>query len=82
MTEFLKQEERKKYINMVFKEAIDSTDWDLKIKLAEILKKLVGPNLPAELRELPADQLAKNLEQIVVYYSESMDKVSTLLKRF
>jgi len=82
MTEFLKQDERKKYINMVFKEAIDSTDWDLKIKLAEILKKLVGPNLPAELRELPADQLAKNLEQIVVYYSESMDKVSTLLKRF
>ena len=81
MTEFLKQRERKKYINMVFKEAIDSTDWGLKIKLAEILKKRIWLDLPVELRELPAEQLARNLEEIVACYSESIDKVSTLLKR-
>jgi hypothetical protein len=81
MTEYLKQNARENYINMVFKEAIDSTDWDSKIKLAELLRKLVGPNLPAELRELPAEKLAINLEEVVLCYSQSMDKVSTLLKK-
>jgi hypothetical protein len=81
MTEFLKQREKKKHINMVFKEAIDSSDWELKIKLAGIFKNLVGRNLPAELKELPTEQLARNLEEVVAFYSESMDKVSTLLKR-
>ena len=66
---------------MVFKEAIDSTDWDLKTKLAEILRTRVEGALPDELKEMPVEQLARNLEQIVECYSESMDQVTTLLRR-
>ena len=81
MTEYLKQIERGKYISMVFKEAIDSSDWDSKVRLTEVLKKLLEPHLPSELRELPAKQLTHHLEEIARCYVASMDKVSDLLKR-
>ena len=81
MTEYLKQIERGKYISMVFKEAIDSSDWDSKVRLTEVLKKLLEPHLPGELRELPAKQLTHHVEEIARCYVASMDKVSDLLKR-
>ena len=82
MTEYLKQIEKEKYIARIFKETIDPSDWDSKVRLTEVLKKLIEPYLPADLKRLPTKQLALHWEEIIRCYVESMDKVSDLLKRF
>ena len=81
MTEHLKLQEKGKYIVRVFKDAMDPLDWDAKVRLMEVFRKRIGPELPAELRDLPAKQLASSWEEIIQCYAESMDKVSELMKR-
>lgn len=81
MTEHLKQKQKGKYIPMVFKVIIDPLDWDMKIRLMEVFLGHVGPILPANLRDMPKDQLAKHWEEIIRCYADSLDKVSDLLKR-
>jgi hypothetical protein len=81
MTEHLKLQEKGKYIVRVFKDAMDPLDWDAKVRLMEVFRERIGPELSAELRELPAEQLASHWEEIIQCYAESMDKVSELMKR-
>ena len=81
MTEYLKQEGKEKYIARVFKDTIDPLDWDGKVSLMEEFMDRIGPELPADLRGLPAKKLASHWETILQHYAESMDKVSGLLKR-
>ena len=81
MTEHLKLQEKGKYIVRVFKDAMDPLDWDAKVRLMEVFRKRIGPELPSELRDLPAKQLASSWEEIIQCYAESMDKVSELMKR-
>jgi len=81
ITEFLKREQKNKHINMVFKDIIDSSDWDTQVRLMEIFKERIGPILPANLRDMPTEQLAKHWEEIIRCYVDSLDKVSDLLKR-
>ena len=81
MTQYLKQEEKEKYIARVFKDTIDPLDWDGKVSLMEEFMDRIGPELPADLRGLPAKKLASHWETILQHYAESMDKVSEFLKR-
>jgi hypothetical protein len=81
LTEFLKEEEKAEYVNMVFKVTMDSLDWDAKDRFMEIFRERIGPRLPDELRELPSDRLARHWEEILRCYVESTDKVVELMKR-
>jgi len=81
MTEYLKQEEKGEYITMVFKVTIDPFDWDAKVRFMEAFMERIGPELPADLRDLPAKKLADNWETIIRHYVELKAKVSDLLKR-
>ena len=81
MTDYLKEEKRRNYILMVYKVLIDSRDWDTQVRLMEAFLERIGPTLPPEVREKPADQLALHWEEILLCYAESIDKVSELLKR-
>ncbi|MCK4855842.1 MAG: hypothetical protein KAT31_16295, partial [Bacteroidales bacterium] len=81
MTAHLKQEGKGKYITMVFKNTIDPFDWDAKARFMEAFMVRIGPELPADLRDLPAKKLADNWETIIGHYAELKAKVSDLLKR-
>jgi hypothetical protein len=80
ITEHFKQKEKGKYINRVFKESIDPSDWDAKVRLTAALQERIEPYLPADLKGLPARKLARHWEEIIRCYVESMDKVSDLFK--
>jgi hypothetical protein len=81
MTEHLKKEKKGKYILMIFKVMVDSLDWDLKMRLMKVFLDRIRPVLPADLKDIPADQVAKHWEEIIRCYADSLDKVSDLLKR-
>lgn len=82
MTDCLKRIETEKYIDMVFKDTIDSIDWDAKVSLMEEFKEHIDPYLPDELRVLSAKQLATDWETILRYLSKSIDDLSEIMKRF
>jgi len=81
MTERFKQAEREKYVDMVFKDTIDSLDWDTQVRLMKVFKKHIDPYLPDDLRALSAKQLATDWETILKYFSKSMDNVLEIMKR-
>jgi len=81
MTEHLKKEKKGKYISMIFKVMIDPLEWDMKVRLMTVFMGLIGSVLPADLKDIPADQVAKHWEEIIRCYADSLDKVSDLLKR-
>ena len=82
MTEHLKEEQKYKFINKTFKDVIEPLDWDSKVRLMEAFLEHFGPNLPPDLRDLPAEKLASNWELLIKYYVELKDKVIDLIKRF
>jgi hypothetical protein len=81
MTEQEKQDRKAKYITAVFKKTIDSFDGDSQVRLMKAFMDLIGPGLPADLRDLPAEKLAPHWETIIRHYIELKEKVSDLLKR-
>ena len=81
MTEQEKQDRKAKYITAVFKETIDSFDGDAQVRLMRAFMDRIGPGLPADLRDLPAEKLAPHWETIIRHYIELKEKVSDLLKR-
>jgi hypothetical protein len=81
MTEHLIQEGKGKYITWVFKATIDPLDWDAKVSLMKVFMERIGPDLPAELRDLPAEKLAEHWEVILQRYAESREKLTDLFKR-
>jgi len=80
MTEHLKQEKKKKYSNMLFKVSIDPLDQDAKIKLMKVFMERIGPQLPVDMRGKSPEQLSFHWEEVIHTYSESLDRVSGLLK--
>jgi len=47
----------------------------------KVFLERIRPALPADFRDIPADQVAKHWEEIIRFYADSLDKVSDLLKR-
>ena len=81
MTDYRKEKEKGDYIFALFNVLMDSRDENAKVRLMKAFMERVGPMLPAELRDLPTDQLARSWKKILICYIESIDKVSDLLKR-
>jgi len=81
MTEQEKQDRKAKYITALFKKTIDSFDKDAQVRLMRAFMDRIGPGLPADLRDLPAEKLAPHWEIIIQHYTELKEKVSDLLKR-
>jgi hypothetical protein len=81
MTEQEKQDRKTKYISAVFKKTIDSFDKDAQVRLMKAFMDRIGPGLPADLRDLPAEKLASHWETIIRHYTDLKEKVSDLLKR-
>lgn len=81
MTERLKRKRKEDYIRMVFKEALDGLDWDAKVRVMRFFMDCIVPQLPADLRNLPPEQLALHWEEVIGYFVESLSKVKDLLKR-
>lgn len=80
MTERLKQEEKEKHIRMIFKGTLDPLDFDKKVSIIRAFMQRVGPNLPGQIRSYSPDHYASDYEDIIMAYSESLEKVIGLLK--
>jgi hypothetical protein len=81
MTEYLKEEEKQKHIAMVLKKAIDSKDWDAKVRLMKIFVERVRPELPDDLKDMSPKQLASRWDVVIRHYAESRKHVADLLRR-
>ena len=81
LTEYIKQKNTEKYIEMVFKQAISPLDWDTQVTLMETFKERIISDLPDDMKTMPAKQLAQHWEEVLRCYTESADKVKNLLKR-
>jgi hypothetical protein len=63
MTESEKSVKMEKYKSMVLKEAIDSLDWEAKVKLSVYIKNQYGRYMPDSFRIMEPEQLANHLEK-------------------
>jgi hypothetical protein len=79
-TEQLKAERRAAYIQRVFRDALDASSWDESVRFMRGAMKRLGPFLPAELRNEPAERFAENWEAIVQAYVQSLDRIGQLLR--
>lgn len=80
ITEQMKRDEAERYLLLVFTEAINPLDWDTKVELISTLLERLKPYLPAEVLEKPPSSYATEYRQLVQAYSESLDRVTKLLK--
>jgi hypothetical protein len=81
MTDYMKIAGWEKYITRIFKNTIDSLNWDDKVCLMEVFMKRIKSELPEDLKDLPAEKLALHWESIIKYYAESKSNVADLLKK-
>ena len=79
-TDQYKRERRAAYIRKLFKEAVDSMDWDQRVAFMCGAMKRMGPFLPPELKDEPPERFAGNYEAIVQAYVQSLDRVGQLLR--
>jgi len=80
MTRTLKEDERRKYVRMVLKTAIDPLDFPTKTSLIKALMEHLGPALPAEIRNQPPERYASDYEPIIETYSQSLDRLIATIK--
>lgn len=80
MTQRLKEEERLKHIRMVLKTAMDPLDFDGRTALIKSLMSHLGPALPAEIQNQPAERFASEYETIIEAYAQSLDKLIGTIK--
>lgn len=81
MTDRLKLDRNGKHINAVFKKTVDALDQDKEVRLMKVFMERIGPELPADLRDLPPERLVSHWDEIIRLFVESMSKVKDLLKR-
>ncbi len=80
MTRHLMEEERRKYVTMVLKSAIDPLDLEVKTALIGSLMDHLGTSLPMEIRSQPPERFANDYEVIIEAYVQSLDKLIGTLK--
>lgn len=66
MTDQEKSDRKRKYKDMVLKEAIDPLDWEAKGKLSVHIQKQYGRYLPDAFRTMEPEQLAHHLEEVIL----------------
>ncbi len=80
MTERFKADQQADYVRWVLKQALDPDDWDATVAFTAALLRRLAPDLPAEIRALPAERLANHYESIVQAYARSVETVRVLLR--
>ncbi|MBK7090663.1 MAG: hypothetical protein IPH59_02905 [bacterium] len=80
MTRHLKEEERRKYVRMVLKTAIDPLDFTTKTNLIKSLIEQLGPTLPPEIHNQPPERYAADYEPIIETYSQSLDRLIAIIR--
>jgi hypothetical protein len=80
LTERFKAERRAAYIQRIFKDAFDTSNWDESVRFMRGAMKRLAPFLPEEMRNEPAERFAENWEPIIQAYVQSLDGVGQLLK--
>jgi len=82
MTEQFKQEEKGKYINYVLKSTLGPMKWEVKVEVMELLLKKLKDHLPEKITSKQAEQLAANMDAVLITYSKSIDKITSLFRSF
>lgn len=82
MTESEKSIKTGKYMTMIIKEAIDSVDWDAKVKLSVHIKNQYGRYLPDSLRIMEPEQLAHRLEEVIRVLAEGEKSIDHWLRKY
>jgi len=81
LTEQYKAEKQGIYIQRVFKDAINSMEWDERVKFIRGAMKRLELFLPEEFKDEPPERFVRSYETIVRAYVSSLDKVKQLLRR-
>ncbi len=81
MTDGEKSVRMEKYRNMVLKEAIDSLDWEAKVRLSSHIKKQYDRNLPDLLKSMRPEQLAHRLEEAIRLLAEGAKDLNRWIRR-
>jgi hypothetical protein len=80
LTERFKAEQQVNHVRWVLKEALDPTDWPAKVAFTAALLQRLAPHLPADIRAMPPERLAKRYDLIAQAYVRSIDTVRVLLR--
>jgi len=81
MTDQEKSVRKRKYKDMVLKEAIDPLDWGTKVKLSAHIQKQYGRYLPDTFRTMEPEQLAHHLEEIILLLAEGEKDMDRWLRK-
>ena len=79
LTEQFKEEERREYVQRVFKDALNSLGWSDRVDFVRGAMKRLGSFLPKKIRDEPPERFARDYETIIRAYVKSMDNVNQLL---
>jgi hypothetical protein len=82
MTEQFKQDHQRRDIDRVIMQAVDGLDWEARVSFMRALLGRLGPQLPKEIRDQPAERYARHHDTIVKAYAESLDRVRRLFRTF
>ena len=74
--------EKGKYINYVLKSTLGPMKWEVKVEVMEILLKKLKDHLPEKITSKPAEQLAANMDAVLISYSKAIDKITSLFRSF
>ena len=81
MTDQEKSVRKRKYKDMVLKEAIDPLDWETKVKLSAHIQKQYGRYLPDTFRTMEPEQLAHHLEEVILLLAEGERDMDRWLRK-
>ena len=81
MTDQEKSVRKRKYKDMVLKEAIDPLDWETKVKLSSHIQKQYGRYLPDTFRTMEPEQLAHHLEEVILLLAEGERDMDRWLRK-
>lgn len=79
LTERFKEEERREYVQRVFKDALNSLGWNDRVDFVRGAMRRLGFFLPEKVRDEPPERFARDYETIIRAYVKSMDNVNQLL---
>jgi len=80
MTERYKHELQINHVKRVVAEAVDPLEWNDRVAFMRAFLQRLGPQLPPEIRDQPAERFARNSGTILGIYVRSLDQVKQLLR--
>ncbi|MCL5808106.1 MAG: hypothetical protein M1418_06110 [Deltaproteobacteria bacterium] len=72
---------KRKYKEMILKEAIDPLDWETKVNLSAYIQKQYGRYLPDTFRTMEPEQLAHHLEEVILLLAERERDIDRWLRK-